>query len=164
MKITHGNLKRVAWCAFYLTICGMVFSALQVIPQIPMETVEAPNWSPVTWPIAVTSQGADDGIELSLTYNKETSNSTVPQYTIPDHLVLAEGAKNVRLAFEDLVKIPDEQWHPSFSQQAYLTYPQGVDLVDTVNRLMLGKNIRVVSKQYSFVTNLHYKTVNATPF
>ncbi|CDS43348.1 beta 13 n galactosyltransferase [Echinococcus multilocularis] len=92
---------------------------------------------PVSWPMKLRKYGS--GYAVTLGYQVNSINA--PKFTVPDQFVLKECPKGVPLRFEDLKGIRDHLWRLPIHPQVFRTYPQAINVSDTVNRLLQGRPI-----------------------
>ncbi|KAL5104191.1 hypothetical protein TcWFU_000913 [Taenia crassiceps] len=71
----------------------------------------------------------------------DINSTNAPKYTVLDQFVLRKGAKAVPLQFDDLKAIHDHLWRLPVHPQVYKTYPQAINISETVDRLMKGRPI-----------------------
>ncbi|VDM16147.1 unnamed protein product [Hydatigera taeniaeformis] len=98
------------------------------------------NWSleePLIWPMTVRQYGS--GYEVVLNYQVNSTNAT--RFTVLGQFVSRRWAKGMSLRFEDLMQIPDHLWRRPVHPQVYKTYPQAINISDTVDRLLRDRPI-----------------------
>lgn len=135
-------MNAILWGISYLCVFCIF---LEVLLHLLNDTdVDKERWEveePTIWPMTIRQRGL--GYEIALSYQVNSTNA--PKCTVLDQLVLKKWAKAVPLRFEDLKGIQDHLWRRPIHPQVYRTYPQAVNVSDTVNRLLQGRPIEEVS-------------------